>query len=221
MKSRTRFFSSATLLLAGMVLLPACGGDDAEPPIEFVVPRDTDTGAAQRPQVTLTISDGNAITGTVVITLVPEYAPQTVANFLAYVNADFYDGTIIHRYDANFVFQGGGYVGPVAAVDNPVHKPTNAPIALELRVSNVLGTVAMARTNALNSATSEFFINLGNNDFLDVSSGGYAAFGYITDMTFVNTMKGATCVSSNITSGTSLGCLPVPNLVITSAVQTR
>jgi cyclophilin family peptidyl-prolyl cis-trans isomerase len=222
MKSRIRFLSSASLLLAGMVLLPACGGDgDEEPPIEFVVPRDTDAGAAQRPQVTLTISDGNAITGTVVITLVPEYAPQTVANFLAYVNSDFYDGTIIHRYDANFVFQGGGYVAPVTAVDNPVHKPTNPPIALELKVSNVLGTVAMARTNVLNSATSEFFINLGNNDFLDISSGGYAAFGYITDMTFVNTMKGATCVSSNITSGTSLGCLPVPNLVITSAVQTR
>ena len=71
-------------------------------------------------------------------------------------------------------FGAESYVGPVAAVDNPVHKPTNAPIALELKVSNVLGTVAMARTNVLNSATSEFFINLGNNDFLDVSSGGYA-----------------------------------------------
>lgn len=208
------------MLLAGMVLLPSCGGDDAdEPAIEFVVPRDTDAGAAQRPQVTLTITDNNAITGTVVITLVPEYAPQTVANFLAYVNSDFYDGTIIHRYDANFVFQGGGYSAPVTATELPTHKPTNAPIALELKVSNVLGTVAMARTSVLNSATSEFFINLGNNDFLDLFSGGYAAFGYISDMAFVNTMKGATCVSSSITSG--LGCLPVPNLVITSAVQTR
>lgn len=209
------------MLLAGMVLLPSCGGDDADDPIEFVIPRDTDAGAAQRPQVTLTITDNNAITGTVLITLVPEYAPNTVANFLAYVNSDFYDGTIIHRYDANFVFQGGGYSAPVTATELPAHKPTNAPIALELRVSNVLGTVAMARTSVLNSATSEFFINLGNNDFLDLSSGGYAAFGYISDMSFVNTMKGATCVSSSITSGTNLGCLPVPNLVITSAEQTR
>jgi cyclophilin family peptidyl-prolyl cis-trans isomerase len=88
-------------------------------------------------------------------------------------------------------------------------------------VSNVLGTVSMARNNDLNSATSEFFINLANNDFLDVSAGGYAAFGYITDITSVNPLTQAPCVSSNITSGTTLGCLPVPNLVITSATKTR
>jgi peptidyl-prolyl cis-trans isomerase A (cyclophilin A) len=157
----------------------------------------------------------------VVITLVPEHAPITVANFLAYVNTDFYDGTIIHRKDAGFVLQGGAYVSPVAANDNPAHKPTNAPIALEIKVSNVLGTVAMARTNVLNSATSDFFINLANNDFLDISAGGYAAFGYITDMTLVTSMAQAPCVSSVVTGGASLGCLPVPNLVITSAEQTR
>lgn len=209
-------------MLAGLVLLPACGGDDAdEPALEFVVPRDTDPGAASRPQVTLTVSNGAAVSGTVVITLVPEHAPQTVANFLAYVNSDFYDNTIIHRHDAGFVLQAGGYAAPMAATDVPMHKPTNAPIALELKVSNVLGTVSMARTSAPNSATSEFFINLANNTFLDLTDGGYAAFGYITDMTLVTAMTGAPCVASNITSGTALGCLPVPNLVITSAVQTR
>jgi len=221
MISRIKFISCASLVLA--VLLPGCGGGDdgMEPPLELVVPKDTDAGAAQRPQVTLTVSNGAAVSGTVVITLVPEYAPQTVANFLAYVNSGFYTNTIFHRKDGSFVLQGGGYSSPVAASDQPVHKPTNAPIPLEIKVSNVLGTVAMARTNSPNSATSEFFINLSNNDFLDLSNGGYAAFGYITDMSLVTTMTQAPCVASNITSGTSLGCLPVPNLVITSAVKTR
>lgn len=223
MKNAIKLLTRASLVLAGLALLPSCGGDDAdfEPVIEYVIPRDTDAGAAQRPQVTLSVTNGGGITGTVVITLVPEYAPKTVANFLAYVNSGFYSNTIIHRHEANFVMQAGGYSAPVAATDNPTHKTVNAPVELELKVSNVLGTVAMARTSALNSATSEFFINLGNNNFLDTSSGGYAAFGYITDMTFVNTMKTATCVSSNVTGGTALGCLPVPNLIITGAVKTR
>jgi cyclophilin family peptidyl-prolyl cis-trans isomerase len=223
MKSRISFLSCASLVLAGFVLLPGCGGGDGElvPSVEFVVPRDTDAGAAQRPQVTLTISNGAGVSGTVVITLVPEHAPQTVANFLSYVNTGFYAGTIIHRYEAGFVFQGGGYASPMAATDQPVHKTTNAAIPLELKVSNVQGTVAMARGSSLNSATSEFFINLVNNSSLDLGNGGYAAFGYITNMTLVTAMTQAPCVSSNITQGTSLGCLPVPNLVIVSAAQTR
>lgn len=208
-------------MLACFVLLSGCGGEDdgLGPSVQFVVPRDTDPGAAQRPQVTLTISNGAGISGTVVITLVPEYAPQTVANFLSYVNSGFYVGTIIHRHDASFVLQGGGYSSPVSATDQPTHKVTGAPIPLELKVSNVQGTVAMARNSNLNSATSEFFINLVDNTALNLSSGGYAAFGYVTSMTFVNAMTQAPCVSSVLTQGA--GCLPVPNLVITAAAQTR
>lgn len=222
MNYRTRFVTCTSIVLAGFALLSGCGGEDGiAPPVEMVIPRDTDAGAAQRPQVTLTVTNGAAVNGTVVITLVPEHAPVTVANFLAYVNSGFYNNTIFHRKDAGFVLQAGGYAAPVAANDSPTHKVTNAPIALEIKVSNVQGTVAMARTSALNSATSEFFINLANNDFLDFSAGGYAAFGYITDMTLVTSMAQAPCVASNVTGGTSLGCLPVPNLVITSATQTR
>jgi cyclophilin family peptidyl-prolyl cis-trans isomerase len=191
-----------------------------EPPLVFVTPSDTDAGAAMRPQVTFNITDGGTINGSLVITLVPEYAPVTVANFLAYVNSGFYDGTIIHRHDEDFVLQGGGYSAPVTATDVPTHKPVNAAIQLELKVSNVLGTVSMARTSALNSATSEFFINLANNSFLDYTSGGYAGFGYITDFTLVDAMRDATCVPSNVTNY-PYGCLPVPNLVITTAEQTR
>ena len=221
MRIAGRHVARASVALALLACLSSCGGEDAgfEPDLVVVIPKDTDAGAAARPQVTFTISNGAAVTGTMVITLTPEYAPKTVANFLSYVNSGFYNGTIIHRHDAGFVMQGGGYASPVAAMDSPVHKPTSAPIELEVKVSNVLGTVAMARGNALNSATSEFFINLANNEGLDTSAGGYAAFGYITDLTLVNAMKLAPCVSSALTAG--VGCLPVPNLVITSALQTR
>jgi cyclophilin family peptidyl-prolyl cis-trans isomerase len=211
-------------MLAGLVLLAGCGGD-GEDAIEFVVPSDADPGALQRPQVTLTIDNGAGVSGTVVITLVPEYAPQTVANFLNYVNSGFYNGTIMHRYQAGFVLQGGGYVAPVGEQDNPTHKDTNAPIPLELKVSNVRGTVGMARTNVLNSATSEFFINLSNDNVdLNTYAGGYAAFGYITDMAPVTALTAAPCESATITGGSgsgNFGCLPVPNLVITSATKTR
>lgn len=221
MNSRISFISRAGVALAGALLLAACGGDDDKVQVpQFVVVSDADAGAAARPQVTMTITNGEGVTGNLVITLVPEHAPQTVTNFLNYVNAGFYDGTIFHRKAAGFVLQAGGYEGPVGLNDLPAHKPTNPPIPLEVKVSNVQGTVAMARTSALNSATSEFFINLANNTFLNTQGGGYAAFGYITEMTLVGAMANAPCVQSNLVSG-SLGCLPLPNLTITSAVQTR
>jgi cyclophilin family peptidyl-prolyl cis-trans isomerase len=202
---------------------PGVSGGEVSPPfipLEVVIPGDTDEGADQRPQVTLTVTNGAGIDGEVVITLLPEYAPLTVENFLTYVNNGFYNGTIFHRYEQGFVFQGGGYSAPVAATDTPVHKETRAPIGLEIKVSNVRGTVAMARATDLNSATSEFFINLADNTFLNTNSGGYTAFGYISDMTVVSGMEQAPCVTSVVTTGTN-SCLPVPNLVITSAVQTR
>jgi cyclophilin family peptidyl-prolyl cis-trans isomerase len=212
----------AGIVLSGLFLLPGCGGGDGLQ--QLVIPSDNDPGAAQRPQVTLTISNGTSDVGTVVITLLPEYAPKTVANFLQYVNTGFYNNTIFHRHQAGFVMQGGGYAAPLAADQTPVHKNTQPKIELELKVSNVLATVAMARTNELDSATSEFFINLDDNSFLDTSAGGYAAFGYIKDFTTVNAMVQAPCQSSVVTGGTgttAYGCLPVPNLVITSAVVTR
>jgi len=224
MMPRNRLIACASFMLAGLAVLQGCGGDGDDglgPPLQLVVPRDTDAGAELRPQVTLTISNGAGIDGNLVITLVPEHAPQTVANFLSYVNSGFYNGTIFHRKEVGFLLQGGGYAAPLAANDQPNHKDVEDPIPLEIKVSNVQGTVGMARTSALNSATSEFFINIANNDFLDTSAGGYAAFGYITDMTLVTAMNQAPCESSIVTQGGALGCLPIPNLVITSAVQTR
>ena len=221
MNTAIKLFARVGLVLTSLVLLPSCGGGDDEfAPV--VVVSDADTGAAQRPQVTFQITDGAGISGNLVITLVPEHAPKTVANFLAYVQSGFYDNTIIHRYQAGFVLQGGGYSAPVATTDTPTHKATNAPIELEVKVSNVLGTIAMARTDVLNSATSEFFINLTNNSQLDYQGGGYAAFGYISgtsNLALVTAMTQASCSAWSFLG--NYGCLPVPNLVITTAAQTR
>ncbi|HWL63149.1 MAG TPA: peptidylprolyl isomerase [Steroidobacteraceae bacterium] len=220
MNIRNVSVSRAGLVLAGLVLMAGCGGEEADVP-QLVVPTDADPGAAQRPQVTMVVTNGAGVSGTIVITLVPEHAPQTVANFLSYVNNGFYVNTVFHRYQANFVLQGGGFASPVNTTDIPDHKAAGAAIPLEVKVSNVLGTVAMARTSNPNSATTDFFINLANNTFLNTNSGGYAAFGYITDMSPVSALIQAPCQTAAVTGNGQLGCLPDPNLVITSATKTR
>lgn len=106
--------------------------------------------------------------GDFVVELYPDKAPQTVENFLQYVKDKHYDGTIFHRVIPNFMVQGGGFDAAY------VQKKTRAPVVHEGREAlakggprNVLGTLAMARTNDPNSATSQFFINVKDNDFLD------------------------------------------------------
>ena len=118
--------------------------------------------------------------GDIVIELDAAKAPKSVENFLAYVKAGHYDGTVFHRVIANFMIQGGGITPDLK------EKPTRAPITLEARngLNNDKGTVAMARTNAPNSATAQFFINLKDNDFLNAAASrdgnGYAVFGKVT-----------------------------------------
>ena len=135
---------------------------------QFVVTRASDGAAltttpftALVPQVTMSVSNGAGVNGTVVVTLAPDKTPITVGNFLSYVNAGFYDGTVIHRVSPGFVIQGGGYVAPVST-DTPTAKPTSPPIGLEVNkgLSNAQWTIAMARTSDPASATSQFFINL-------------------------------------------------------------
>lgn len=114
--------------------------------------------------------------------LYADKAPKTVANFLQYVNDKHYDGTIFHRVIAGFMVQGGGYDAQYK------EKKTRAPIQHEGRQSlaaglkNTTGTLAMARTNDPHSATSQFFINVVDNAFLDPSfqSFGYTVFGKVT-----------------------------------------
>lgn len=130
--------------------------------------------------------------GSVMIELYPEKAPKTVENFLSYVNERFYDGTIFHRVIPNFMIQGGGF-------DQRMNKKiTKAPIINEAGngLRNRIGTVAMARTNDPHSATAQFFINVGQNSFLDhrekssSQAWGYAVFGkVIKGMSVVNTIR--------------------------------
>ncbi len=108
-----------------------------------------------------------------------EKAPVTAANFMQYVDDGFFDGLIFHRVIPGFMVQGGGLDG------NMAQKRGLAPIKLESGngLSNLRGTVAMARTNDPNSATSQFFVNLVDNHFLDKSPGsdGYAVFGKVVE----------------------------------------
>ncbi len=116
--------------------------------------------------------------GEFTIELEPEDAPISVENFLRYVDDGFFDGTIFHRIVPGFVIQGGGLTPEFE------QKETRAPIKNEAAngLRNLRGTLSMARTNAVDSATSQFFVNLKDNAFLDHKSGnfGYAVFGRVT-----------------------------------------
>jgi len=106
-------------------------------------------------------------------------APVTVANFLTYISDAFFDGTIFHRIVPGFVIQGGGFTEDMS------QKKTLAPIKNEADngLKNKRGSLSMARTNDINSATSQFFVNLKDNDFLDNQRGnfGYAVFARVTE----------------------------------------
>lgn len=117
--------------------------------------------------------------GNIVIELDSEKAPATTANFLTYVREGHYDGTVFHRVIDGFMIQGGGFT------EDGKKKGTHEPIALESNngLRNVKGSVAMARTMVEDSATSQFFINVANNDFLNYAEGnpGYAVFGKVVE----------------------------------------
>ena len=112
--------------------------------------------------------------GDIKVKLATDKAPLTVANFLAYVDAKHYDGTIFHRVIDGFMIQGGGFDA------NMRQKPTQAPIKNEAAngLRNKRGTLAMARTMVVDSATSQFFINVKDNGFLDFRSPDPQGFGY-------------------------------------------
>ena len=117
--------------------------------------------------------------GNFTIELFEKEAPKSVANFKAYVEEKFFDGTIFHRIVPGFVIQGGGFTEDMS------QKQTKAPVKNEADngLKNKRGTLSMARTSDINSATSQFFVNLKDNDFLDNSRGnfGYAVFARVTE----------------------------------------
>ena len=117
--------------------------------------------------------------GDITIEFFPDQAPTTVQNFLQYVEDGFFDGTIFHRVIPGFMVQGGGFAADMR------QKPTRDPIANEADngLKNTRGTLAMARTSDVNSATAQFFINLSDNPFLDHGARdfGYAVFGRVSE----------------------------------------
>ncbi len=154
--------------------------------IAFVV-----LSSASQPKVLMVTNYGN-----ITIQLNPGKAPITVKNFENYVNNGFYDGTIFHRVVKGFVIQGGGFDV------NGTQKQTSSPINLESDngLSNAKYTIAMARTNDPNSATSQFFINTADNTFLDYSTTnpGYAVFGkVISGFSTVDKIENVTTTTKN------------------------
>ena len=193
-----RPFLIATALLAAIFAVPAFA---ANPQVEF------DTTA-----------------GKIRIELFPDAAPKTVANFLDYVKAKHYDGTQFHRVIAGFMIQGGGFTPDFK------QKPTRPPIAIESEQSskagllNVPGTVAMARTSDPNSASSQFFINVADNKFLNFRSAddqgyGYTVFGKVIEgMDVVNKIatapKGA---SGTVPPGIDPKTVPAQPVIVNKA----
>jgi peptidyl-prolyl cis-trans isomerase A (cyclophilin A) len=131
-------------------------------------------GPALAQTVKFTTSEGD-----IVVQLDAAKAPKTVENFVQYVKSGHYNGTVFHRVIKTFMIQGGGMTPDMK------EKPTRAPIPLESRngLSNVRGTLAMARTSIPDSATAQFFINVKDNNFLDAAQSpdgnGYAVFGKV------------------------------------------
>jgi peptidyl-prolyl cis-trans isomerase A (cyclophilin A) len=142
---------------------------------EKIAPKTSCTPLKDKPMVKLTTS-----LGAITIALDKEKAPISSANFVKYVESGHYDGTIFHRVIGNFMIQGGGFTKDMQ------QKPTMAPIQNEAKngLKNVLYTLAMARTPDPHSASSQFFINVNNNDSLNYPAHdgwGYAVFGKVVE----------------------------------------
>jgi cyclophilin family peptidyl-prolyl cis-trans isomerase len=185
--------------------LGACTGSNTET-------SDTAPDSSGAPVVVLKTSSG-----VIEIELFEEKSPESVKNFLQYVDDGFYDGTLFHRVIPDFMVQGGGYNG------DRTRKETRPPIKNEADngLKNENGTVAMARTSAPDSATAQFFINVKDNSFLDHTAPtregyGYAVFGrIITGMDVIETIENSPTKSA----GGAFANLPETEVLIESATR--
>jgi peptidyl-prolyl cis-trans isomerase A (cyclophilin A)/peptidyl-prolyl cis-trans isomerase B (cyclophilin B) len=169
---------------------------------------------AANPQVDL-----DTTAGKIRIELDPAAAPKTVENFLAYVNAKFYDGTQFHRVIKGFMIQGGGFTTDFK------QKPTRPPIKNEAEdsskagLTNIPGTIAMARTSDPNSATAQFFINVNDNKSLNFREATPQGYGYVV---FGKVVQGMDVVNKIATAPTGSGGpfptdVPAERVIINSA----
>ncbi len=222
--SRYALVMTLILFIPAMFMLAGCKNDATqnETPAETEGTQDTDSSAETNKESespsddmggddkTVANKGGNPMViiktskGDIKLELDSENAPITVDNFLAYVEDGFYDGTIFHRVINNFMVQGGGFTTDMQ------QKPTNAPIKNEADngLKNERGTIAMARTGVVDSATSQFFINHTDNAFLDHGKRdfGYAVFGRVVD--------GMEVVDAIATVQTGPGDVPNEQIVI-------
>jgi cyclophilin family peptidyl-prolyl cis-trans isomerase len=172
----TRFSLLTPLLFIGALMLGISGCGASEPGTQSVSTAPA-AGQAANPRVLIETSKGN-----ITLELFPAKAPQSVGNFLNYVKTGFYDGLIFHRVIPNFMIQAGGMTPDME------ERPKNAPIQNEADngLKNLRGTLAMARTGEPHSASSQFFINVADNAFLNhrgksFEGWGYAVFGQVVD----------------------------------------
>jgi cyclophilin family peptidyl-prolyl cis-trans isomerase len=177
------------------------------------------TAHAANPQV-----EFDTTAGVIKVELFPDAAPKTVANFLDYVKSGHYAGTQFHRVIDGFMIQGGGFTTDFK------QKPTKAPIPIESEasskagLSNVVGTLAMARTGDPNSATSQFFINVNDNTRLNFTAAtpagyGYTVFGKVVEgMDVVNKIaKGPKGAPGPVPPGINPADVPATLVVVKSA----
>ncbi len=194
------------IVLCGSALLSACGGDQGRPDEQTAEPAAMDCSGGTSNEVVLSTNRGE-----ITVELLPEQAPISVENFLGYVESCFYAGTVFHRVIPGFMIQAGGFTEAL------VQKQTRAPIQNEADngLKNERGTVAMARRPDPNSATSQFYINLVDNQVLDhgVRDFGYAVFGRVTQgMDVVDAIAASATTVRN-----GMQDVPVENVIITSA----
>jgi peptidyl-prolyl cis-trans isomerase A (cyclophilin A) len=177
MRPRLAWLAAATLWAAGSI---ACDRPGA--PATAEAPAVSAPGEAQPQKPAAENKENNVVLiktskGEIRVELLADKAPITVKNFLSYVDDGFYDGTIFHRVIDGFMIQGGGFSADMR------QKTTKAPIKNEADngVKNARGTLAMARTSVVDSATAQFFINLVDNAMLNHGSRdfGYAVFGRV------------------------------------------
>ncbi|MGA2915872.1 MAG: peptidylprolyl isomerase [Sedimentisphaerales bacterium] len=189
----------------------------------FILAAVGSVSSAVNPQVTLHIT--GAVDGNIVLELDVNKAPITTANFINYVQSGFYNGLIFHRVVNNFMIQGGGYdvnLAPKATGPSIINESFN-------RLSNVRGTIAMARTPEPNSATSQFFINQADNSsnldydpvVYDGSNNAYSYYGYCV---FGHVVSGMNIVDAiavlSTTTKNGMANVPVNNVIIQSATIT-
>jgi peptidyl-prolyl cis-trans isomerase B (cyclophilin B) len=156
--------------------------------------------------------------GEIILQLDASAAPKTVANFLGYVNSGFYDGTIFHRVIRTFMIQGGGFTPDLS------QKPTKPAISNEAGngLKNLRGTIAMARTGDLHSATAQFFINTVDNEFLNHRSNAPEEFGYCVFGKVVSGMEAVDSIAKTPTTRKGMHSdVPAEPVVIRKAVVVK